>query len=297
LHPLGWERPAGNLEYRVTQGFDSVNPDYPTVKHRALDLGNTRLGGPVTAPASGVVIAEGYLREPWSTSTARFGTGNFGGIMVVIRHDDHYTSALAHLRESIVNAGQPVLAHQLVGYLGDTGSAQGQGHLHWDLYRDGTKVDAWPLLEQNFTLPDTSTGGTPDMRYAGSEVAFTEDAPLYRLTVGAKFRPAPSTQNTELAIFPQGTGVRGFPFTVKGEALASGDRWLPALMYTGTAYESGYFHTSVIELVPVPNDAAALQAALDSANQRTATVKNIAVAGIKSTAAGMEALADKIAKL
>lgn len=309
LHGPDWVRPPGNLDFRVTQDFYNVNPEFP-VQHRALDLGNTRLGAPVTSPAPGKVLAEGYLREPWSESSTRFGTGNYGGIMVVIDHGDGWYSALAHLADTVVNAGQPILTNQLLGHLGDTGSAKGAGHVHWDLYkgrptaamtyaqRVALKVDPWPLLEQNYTLPDTSAGGTPDMRYSGTEVAFVDDWPLYRVaTTAANFRTDATTQSPSLALFPAGTGVRAFGFTVKGQALAAGDRWLPALMYTGTAYESGFFHTSTVELVPITDETGPLQAALDSANQRTATVKNVAVAGIKSHAAGLEQLADKITKL
>lgn len=306
LHGPEWVRPAGNRDFRVTQDWDDVDPTYPTVQHRALDLGD---GDPdldaLVAPAAGVVLAEGYLKEPWSQSSTLFGTGNYGGIMVVIKQDDGYTSALAHMTDTIVNAGQRVLRGQVLGRIGDTGAAKGRGsHVHWDVYRgvpktwaerEAMKVDPWPLLEQNAGLPDTSTNpGAPDMRYSGAEVAFSDDFPVHRLNANANFRAEATTASASLKIFPAGTAVGAFPFTVKGQALSMGDRWQPALMYVDTVYLSGFFHTSVVERVDVQEG---LQTALDTANQRTATVKSEAIATLKNLAVTANSKADSIAKL
>ena len=267
LHGPGWVRPAGNLDYRVTQPFDNINPDFPGVLHRALDLGNTRLGGPITAPAPGRVIAEGWLREPWSESSTRFGTGNFGGICVALDHGNGWYSLLAHLSQTIVNAGQPILDGQLLGYLGDTGSAKGAGHVHWDLYygrpttamtyaqRAALKVDPWPLLRQNYRAPDTGTA-TPaedDMRFSGSEVHY-HDILRWRVSglQGANFRNGRALTDGVLDLLPHGREFTALPFTVDGAATAGTDQWLPALLYVGGAYQLGYFHRSVVEPVPPP---------------------------------------------
>ena len=306
LHGPDWVRPAGNHDFRVTQDWDDVDPTYPTVQHRALDLGD---GDPdldaIVAPAAGVVLAEGFLREPWSQSSTLFGTGNYGGVMVVIKQDDGYTSALAHMTDTIVNAGQRVLRGQVLGRIGDTGAAKGRGsHVHWDVYagvprtwaeREAMKRDPWLLLDQNAGLPDTSTNpGAPDMRYSGAEVAFSDDFPVYRLTDNANFRADATTASASLTVFPAGTAVAAFPFTVKGQPLSTGDRWVPALMYVGTAYESGFFHASVVERVNVQDG---LQAALDSANQRSASIKAEAIASLKNVAVIANSKADAIAKL
>ena len=306
LHSNSWVRPAGNGDFRVTQDFDAVDPVYPTVKHRALDIGDGDADRDwIVAPDSGVILAEGWLREPWSQSSTAYGTGNFGGIMVVILGDDGYVSAVAHLSDSIVNAGQRVLKGQALGHIGDTGAAKGRGaHVHWDVYRaipktwaerEAYKVDPWPLLDQNAGLPDTSTTpGAPDMRYSGSEVAFSDDFPVHRLNANSNFREAPTTASASLKVFPAGTAVGAFPFTVKGQALSMGDRWQPALMYVDTAYVSGFFHTSVVERVDVEDG---LAAALDSANKRAASIKSTAIASLKNLAVTAESKADAIAKL
>lgn len=310
LHPKGWVRPKGSQDFRVTQDFDDVDPVYPTVQHRALDLGD---GDPdldwVVAPESGVILAEGYLSEPWSQSSDAYGTGNFGGIMAAIRQDDGYTSAVAHLSDTIVSAGQRVVRGQALGHIGDTGAAKGRGsHVHWDVYRavprtwaerEAYKVDPWPLLDQNAGLSDTSTSpsGVPDMRFGGSEVTFLDDAPLYRLTVGANFRADPTTDSASLKVYPVGTAVRGFPFTVDGQVLPSGDQWMPALMYVDTAYLSGFFHTSVLTKVSEPDTDGALQEALDKANLRAASIKNAADGELNSVAVNATAARERIAKL
>ena len=290
LHGPTWVRPAGNLDYRVTQGFDSINPDYPGVLHRALDLGNTRLGGPITAPAPGRVIAEGWLREPWSESSTRFGTGNFGGICVALDHGNGWYSLLAHLSQTIVNAGQPILDGQLLGYLGDTGSAKGAGHLHWDLYygrpttamtyaqRAALKVDPWPLLRQNYRAPDTGTATPAEdaMRFSGSELHIVDGTPSFRLTANSHFRADHSTASASLAIFPAGTTVRA-AWSVDGQAVNGNDDWLLAAMYVGSAFVTGYFHSSVVERVieplPVVDCTEAVKAATAPLNERIARAR------------------------
>lgn len=291
VHGPEWVRPAGNLDFRVTQGFYDVNPEFP-VQHRALDLGNTRLGAPITSPAPGRVIDEGYLREPWSESSSRFGTGNFGGIMVVIDHGNGWYSALAHLARTIVDDGQPILDGQLLGYLGDTGSAKGQGHLHWDLYkgrpttvmsyaqRVALKVDPWPLLRQNYRVPDTGTA-TPSedaMRFTGSELHIVDGTPTFQLTTRAHFRAAPTTAGDSLAIFDAGTVIRA-AWSVDGQAVNGNDDWLLAAMYVGSGFVTGYFHSSVVARVAEPTVdcsaeiAKAVAVAVQPLNERIARAK------------------------
>lgn len=267
LHEESWanygkDRPAGNHEFRVTQGFDDVDPVYPTVKHRALDLGNARLGDPVSAPASGVVVAEGFLREPWSQSTTKYGTGNYGGIMAAIRHDNGYTSGLAHLRDTVVSAGQRVTQGQVIGHLGDTGAAKGRGgHVHWDVYhgfpttwteREAMLVDPWPLLEQNWVeIPDTSVTSPEDdsmLRFGGSALSVERAVPRYKLIVGANFRAEPSTKSAILQADPKGMPagtVVPVAYWVDGESLNGDDQWALAFLYVDQ-YRPGFFHRSVL---------------------------------------------------
>jgi murein DD-endopeptidase MepM/ murein hydrolase activator NlpD len=138
---------AGDGLYRVTSPYALRGDGF----HAALDIGNGRLGGPVYATAPGKVIAVGLLGWPWSQPTRLFASGNYGGLMVVLEHPGGWLSLYAHLASERVTLGQAVAAGEQLGTIGDSGSAVGQGHLHFSIGR-GTSggatgwVDPWPLL-------------------------------------------------------------------------------------------------------------------------------------------------------
>lgn len=154
--PHGWQRPPGNLEYRVTSPFGwRENPLYPqhstqrTIFHGGLDIGNTRLGGAVRSIAAGKVIAQGFLLQPWSTAApanSGWEGGNYGGLMVVIDHGQGFHSVYAHLARSLVSRGDRVRKGQRIGNIGESGSAKGAGHLHMGLRLNGTDIDPEPLI-------------------------------------------------------------------------------------------------------------------------------------------------------
>ncbi len=132
------------------------------------------------------------------------------------------------------------------------------------------------------------------MRYPGSAVTFADDFPVHRLTANAHFRANPTTASTSLKIFPAGTAVAAFPFTVTGQALTAGDQWQPALMYVESAYVDGFFHASVLERV---NTDDGLQASLDAATTRAATIKTEAITRLKRLSLSANSDADALAKL
>lgn len=98
------------------------------------------------------------------------------------------------------------------------------------------------------------------MRFSGSELHIVDGTPSFRLTVPAHFRADHSTASASLAIFPAGTTVRA-AWSVDGQAVNGNDDWLLAAMYVGTAFVTGYFHSSVVERVvepaPAPPDCTA----------------------------------------
>lgn len=155
-------RPAGSppdysrATFRVTSPFgwrpDPLTPGGPPVFHGGLDLGDFGLGSPVVAAHDGRVAAVGYLGPPWSTPSGRWPPAtNYGGWMVALDHGDGVTSVYAHLVPGSTPAaarvpGARVLAGQQVGNVGESGSAQGQGHLHFGIRVDGRDVDPWPIV-------------------------------------------------------------------------------------------------------------------------------------------------------
>jgi murein DD-endopeptidase MepM/ murein hydrolase activator NlpD len=156
FHEFGWPRPSTGTaanDFRITSPFgwrdDPLNPGR-RVFHNALDIGNGRLGYPVVAVAPGIVVAAGWLLEPWSVASpadkrATWGP-NYGGIMVVIRHEGGVISLNAHLGTRTVNAGDRVTSGQRIGTVGETGSAYHRGHLHFALRKSLTWIDPEPFV-------------------------------------------------------------------------------------------------------------------------------------------------------
>ena len=62
------------------------------------------------------------------------------GKLVVIKHKNGLTSHYGHCNEILVQPGQAVLAGQLIGRVGKTGTATGN-HLHLEIRKDGKAQD------------------------------------------------------------------------------------------------------------------------------------------------------------
>lgn len=167
---------------RVTSPFGwRDNPLYPAYSstrrlfHGGLDIGNHRAGDQVVAAGAGTVLAEGALLQPWSIPApagSGWWGGNYGGLMVVIDHGSGRRSIYAHLRKTVVSAGDVVRAGQLIGEIGDTGAAKGQAHLHFGIQVNGVDVDPWPLIN-----PAPIVAGAGD--HAGQVSAFGTRYPSY----------------------------------------------------------------------------------------------------------------------
>ena len=102
-------------------------------RHGGIDIqGDT--GDPIVAVAGGTVVV-----RP---------NNGAAGNTVHIRHDDGSLSKYFHLGEFSVRNGQRVEAGQQVGTMGRSGNtpAQGDTHLHFELWRDGRQVDPLPYL-------------------------------------------------------------------------------------------------------------------------------------------------------
>lgn len=162
LHPNSWTRPSSgpeSREFRITSPFgwrdDPLNPGQ-RVFHGGLDIGNGRLGDPVVAVADGKVIASGRLLQPWSSpapsdKVSTWGV-NYGGLMVIMRHDGGVVSIFAHLRSIAVNTGARIAKGTKVGEIGDTGSAYRAGHLHFGVQVDDRDIDPEPLVLEGKTI-------------------------------------------------------------------------------------------------------------------------------------------------
>lgn len=140
-------------------------------------------GEKLVAIADGVVRFAGFCHDlpggPNGWAQRWFLSLTFGGIVVVVEHDDVW-AIYAHLSRTDLNAGDHVRQGDLVGYSGDTGGASTGPHLHFEI------------------LPRTPN-------YASSTYGRVFPGPYvtqpYRLNSGtAPARPAPVPRNTRNGI-------------------------------------------------------------------------------------------------
>ena len=98
--------------------------------HTGVDLAGPQ-GTPIVATRSGTIIK----------AEDQDAAGNY----VAIDHLDGYESYYMHMKKSIVEVGQFVIAGQVIGYCGQTGTATGP-HLHFEVYHDGKRVNPGKLV-------------------------------------------------------------------------------------------------------------------------------------------------------
>ena len=102
--------------------------------HNGMDIAGPS-GTPIVAAEAGeVLIANNY--DSW---------GDSWGYYVLLYHNGTYTTRYAHLSSLAVSDGQQVAKGQVVGYEGTTGNSTGP-HLHFEVYRNGTRTDPYPYI-------------------------------------------------------------------------------------------------------------------------------------------------------
>lgn len=120
LMPIKYTYVASEFGYRV-------HPVYGEGKfHYGVDLAAPK-NTPIVASRSGRVYVTAYEEEG-------------AGYYVNIDHDDGFVTRYLHMTKYIVTEGQYVIAGQVIGYCGDTGTATGY-HLHFGVYYNGVAVD------------------------------------------------------------------------------------------------------------------------------------------------------------
>lgn len=102
---------------KITTHFSSSHP--------AIDIATSK-GTPIHPFASGIVV------------TAR--SGGSWGRFIVIKHNDGYETAYAHLNTILVSEGQQVDLTTIIGTIGSTGRSTGP-HLHFQLTKDGRAIN------------------------------------------------------------------------------------------------------------------------------------------------------------
>jgi septal ring factor EnvC (AmiA/AmiB activator) len=116
----------------IEVGFGKVvNPRFNTVTvQKGVDI-RAAAGTPVKAVAEGTVAYAGWMR----------GYGN----LLILDHGGGYHSLMAHLGTVSPQVGDRVVAGDVVGEVGDTGSLKG-AYLYFEIRRAGQAVDPAPWL-------------------------------------------------------------------------------------------------------------------------------------------------------
>lgn len=130
--PLAWQAPLA--QPRVSNFYGSISP-FTGATHGGIDFAAAR-GTPVLASAAGTVIASSDLYD---------GQPKYGKV-IVLAHDGHFSSLYAHLDQRRVAVGETVQAGQVLGWSGASGKVTGP-HLHFEVWRDGRRVDPETLLD------------------------------------------------------------------------------------------------------------------------------------------------------
>lgn len=140
--------------------------------HRGVDL-RARMGTPLAAVGPGVVEK--------THVTAK------GGLSVVVALDGGWRAGYAHLSRIDVEEGERVAPGARVGLSGDTGTAKGAPHLHFELRdpRSRQLVDPWPHIAGmgvggRTTATDTSRSLVTKQLERHAWRAWRDTAPLRR---------------------------------------------------------------------------------------------------------------------
>lgn len=143
-----------NYNVKITQNYSQ--------SHKALDIVGQGSGGSVldyiTAHTEGVV-------EELRKNAVGFETGGSYGNYVLIKHPSGYKTRYAHIAPGTVNVnkGNRVSKGQIIGYMGNTGTAYG-GHLHFEVIDPtGAKINPTPYINNN--LPGTANTQNVDVYY------------------------------------------------------------------------------------------------------------------------------------
>lgn len=119
--------PLPNSYTRITSGFKwRTCPFHGWEHHNGMDLAAPQ-GTNIYAVNGGVVLISAYASSSY---------GNY----VMIDHGNGRTTLYAHMSSRTVKQGDIVQAGQVIGYVGHTGSAQGN-HLHLELKVNGVRQD------------------------------------------------------------------------------------------------------------------------------------------------------------
>lgn len=125
----------------ITSIYMSANrPEYGSKAHKGIDL-RAHSGDPIRSMAEGTVVA---LYHSW------------GGVL--IDHGNGIKTRYLHLRKIYVKVGDKVRVGEQIGESGNTGLPQCSPHLHFEVWKNDTKIDPEVFLKENGIITTRKAG-------------------------------------------------------------------------------------------------------------------------------------------
>lgn len=143
---------SGNCE--ITQGYNS--------NHHANDIvgGGYTLDN-VVAHSEGKII---FFQDGYDNMQGSVGNASYGNC-VKIDHGNGYYTLYAHMQKGLsVRNGEYVKKGQVLGYMGNSGNANGS-HLHFEVWEGNNRIDPTNYLDND--LPNVKKGYTGTITYQG----------------------------------------------------------------------------------------------------------------------------------
>ena len=151
----------------ITTPYGTNIPDYPTKgkigSHYGLDLVR-HIGYSTTATI--VALDEGTVTAVCKNVKGVDHTNQTAGNYVKIEHSGGYATRYLHLKYGSIpdgiKVGAKVSKGDVIGYMGNTGNSYG-AHLHFEVWKDGVRVNPEPYLMED--LIEESPSAAPTTTY------------------------------------------------------------------------------------------------------------------------------------
>lgn len=262
---------SGNVCFRVTQTFGSLEGYYKGVAHGAVDIGNYHCGDKIYAPFD---------------CTARSFVDGAGAIGTRFQHVSGWLVEVWHQDQTFIPYDRwvPVKARQVTGVVGDTGLGA-ICHAHLELKKDGKRYDIWQYLAQNIEedVRDLPTGAK---HLAQGKVG-----------VGNRLREEANLTSTFYQITPEdGTQFVSIYATIPGQAewpAGSGDTLWLLVGWRGKFWKIHHRLVTEITVTPsgkeiLPAEDTAFKARVATAIQGAINALEAAIAALRSALEGLK---------
>lgn len=223
-----------NYNAKITQNYSQ--------NHKALDIvGQGKTGSVldyITAHTSGIV-------EEVRKNATGFETGGSYGNYVLIKHANGYKTRYAHMAYGTVNVnkGTTVSAGQVIGYMGNTGTAYG-GHLHFEVISpSGEKLNPYPYLTHSLPSTTTSSNQTVNVYYRVKTQKHGWLPEVKNLDDYAGYQNSPVTS----------VAIKVSQGTIKYRVHNKGGKWLPYVTgYNINEFTNGYAgNNNIIDAIEI----------------------------------------------